>query len=66
MTNKKMNACISHQQISANKLYEKASAELVYFNNSDVVTASGGGGGGGGSSVTCFSSVFGVGCNNGW
>lgn len=65
MSNKTMNASMNHLQASINKSYEKASAEVVYFDNSDVVTASGGGGGGG-SSVSCSVSVFGVGCNNGW
>lgn len=41
--------------------YEKAAAEIVYFDNSDVITTSGGGGTGGGclnwsnqNGVSCY------------
>lgn len=47
--------------INEKKTYQKAVAEVVYFDNSDVITTSGGGG-----SVNCNISVFGVGCANGW
>lgn len=37
--------------------YEKATAEVVRFDNNDVVTASGGAAGGG-STVSCYINVF--------
>lgn len=47
------------------QLYEKADAEVVLFDNSDIITTSGGddinSGGGNVSTVTCYTNVFGVG-----
>lgn len=37
-----------------NKNYEKATAEVIFFDNDDIITTSGNGGGGG--AVSCMTS----------
>ena len=51
-----------HEKENKKASYEKASAKVVYFDNSDVITTSGGGGGGG---CATWSNQNGVACHFG-
>lgn len=53
-----------HGDLMKNSVYEKATAEIVLFDNSDVITTSGSESGGGESGGGCltWSNQNGVGC----